>query len=126
VKRALVFGGTGMLGRAVAAHWRRRGAAVLALSHAQADVTDGGRLTEWAARFRPQLIVNCAAAMASARLVSTVTSAANGTHSPPSAATIVAVSSAEARLRSTASTLAPSRAKRRTVARPLPIPSPGL
>lgn len=61
MKRALVFGGTGMLGRAVAAHWRCRGAAVLALSHAQADVTDRGRLVEWAARFRPQLVVNCAA-----------------------------------------------------------------
>jgi dTDP-4-dehydrorhamnose reductase len=61
VKRALVFGGTGMLGRAVAAHWRRRGAAALALSHAQADVTDRGALAEWTDRFRPELVVNCAA-----------------------------------------------------------------
>ena len=41
-------------------------------------------------------------------------------------ATSAAVSSAEARSRSTASTLAPSCAKRSTVARPLPMPSPGL
>ena len=61
MKRALIFGGTGMLGRAVAAHWRRHGVAVLALSHGQADVTDRERLVEHAARFRPQLIVNCAA-----------------------------------------------------------------
>jgi hypothetical protein len=39
--------------------------------------------------------------------------------------TIAAVSSAEAIRLSTASTLAPSCAKRMTVARPLPMPSPG-
>lgn len=61
MKRALIFGGTGMLGRAVAAHWRRHGAAVLALSRAQADLTDRERLLEWAARFRPEVVVNCAA-----------------------------------------------------------------
>ena len=59
--RALIFGGTGMLGRAVAAHWRRRQQAVLALSRLQADVTDRRRLIEWVRSFRPQLIVNCAA-----------------------------------------------------------------
>lgn len=61
MKRALVFGGTGMLGRAVTAHWRRHGTAVLALSHAQADVADRRRLAEWTDRFRPELVVNCAA-----------------------------------------------------------------
>jgi len=59
--RALVLGGTGMLGKAVAAEWRRRGAAVLALSRAQADLSDCERLLYWADAFRPQLIVNCAA-----------------------------------------------------------------
>lgn len=61
MKRALVLGGTGMLGGAVAALWRRRGAAVLALSHVQADLTDRARLAFWAARFRPEVVVNCAA-----------------------------------------------------------------
>lgn len=59
--RALVFGGTGMLGRAVAAEWRRRGNAVLALSRLQADLRDTSRLVEWADSFRPRVIVNCAA-----------------------------------------------------------------
>jgi dTDP-4-dehydrorhamnose reductase len=61
MKRALVLGGTGMLGGAVAVHWRRCGTAVLALSRAQADLTDRARLLEWAARFRPEVVVNCAA-----------------------------------------------------------------
>ncbi len=59
--RALVFGGTGMLGRAVAAQWRRHGQAVLALSHSQADIRDRERLLGLAVAFRPRLIVNCAA-----------------------------------------------------------------
>ncbi len=50
-----------MLGRAVAAHWRLAGRAVLALPATQADVTDRERLLEWARRYRPELIVNCAA-----------------------------------------------------------------
>jgi len=59
--RALVLGGTGMLGRAVAAHWRRRQRAVLALGHRQADVTDLDSLVGWAEAFRPEIIINCAA-----------------------------------------------------------------
>jgi len=59
--RTLVFGGTGMLGRAVAALARRRGFACLALSHSQADVTDRERLLYWAKEFRPELVVNAAA-----------------------------------------------------------------
>lgn len=59
--RALVFGGTGMLGRAVAAEWRRKGQAVLALSRAQADICDGDRLLEWSELFQPSVIINCAA-----------------------------------------------------------------
>lgn len=61
MRRALVLGGTGMLGRAVATLWRRRGQAVLALSRAQADLGDPERLGYWAARFRPELVINCAA-----------------------------------------------------------------
>ena len=59
--RALVFGGTGMLGLAVAREWRRRGDAVLALSRSQADVTSREAVLAWARDFRPQAIVNCAA-----------------------------------------------------------------
>ncbi|HMB52816.1 MAG TPA: dTDP-4-dehydrorhamnose reductase [Thermoanaerobaculia bacterium] len=59
--RALVFGGTGMLGRAVVASARRRGLAALALSRAHGDVTDRDRVLYWAEEFRPTLIVNCAA-----------------------------------------------------------------
>ncbi len=50
-----------MLGRAVAAEWRRHGQAVLALSSGQADIRDRDRLIAHADFFRPQLIVNCAA-----------------------------------------------------------------
>lgn len=59
--RALVLGGTGMLGTAVAAEWRQRGVAVLALSRLQADLGDRSRLLYWVEAFRPELIVNCAA-----------------------------------------------------------------
>ncbi len=59
--RCLVFGGTGMLGQAVVAEARSRGWAALGLSRGQADVTDRERLLYWAAAFRPEVIVNCAA-----------------------------------------------------------------
>jgi dTDP-4-dehydrorhamnose reductase len=59
--RTLIFGGTGMLGRAVTAAARRRGWPALALSHRQADVEDEARLDYWLAAFRPQVAINCAA-----------------------------------------------------------------
>ena len=59
--RALILGGTGMLGRALVAEARRRGQPALALSHAQADVTDPGRLRYWMEGFRPELVINAAA-----------------------------------------------------------------
>ena len=59
--RALIFGGTGMLGTAVTSWWRHRGQPALALSRSQADITDRARLIEYVEAFRPQLIVNCAA-----------------------------------------------------------------
>ena len=59
--RCLVLGGTGMLGRAVVAAARARGWAALGLSHAQADLTDRDGLLGWAERFRPEVVVNCAA-----------------------------------------------------------------
>lgn len=50
-----------MLGQAVRREGRQRGAAVLALSRAQADITDRARLREWCERFQPELVINCAA-----------------------------------------------------------------
>src|SRR6516165_6560385 len=55
-----------------------------------------------------------------------VTSALNAAAVPPLAAIMSTVSWAEIRSRSTHSTFAPSRAKVSAVARPLPMPSPGL
>src|SRR5262249_44881340 len=66
-----------------------------------------------------------AASTIAASVASLVTSASNATHSPPDCRAMATVSSAEDGLLSTASTLAPSCAKRSTVARPLPMPSPG-
>lgn len=59
--RALIFGGTGMLGSAVAHEARQRRCAALALSHGQADVADRERLLYWAKAFRPEVVINCAA-----------------------------------------------------------------
>jgi dTDP-4-dehydrorhamnose reductase len=59
--RCLVFGGTGMLGRAVVAEARSRGWAALGLAHSQADLTDRARLLGWADDFRPDAVINCAA-----------------------------------------------------------------
>ncbi|HEY4575618.1 MAG TPA: sugar nucleotide-binding protein, partial [Thermoanaerobaculia bacterium] len=59
--RCLVLGGTGMLGRAVVAAARSRGWAALGLSHAQGDLDCRDALLGWAERFRPEVVVNCAA-----------------------------------------------------------------
>jgi dTDP-4-dehydrorhamnose reductase len=59
--RALIFGGTGMLGQAVTRAARGRGWPALALSHAQADVADAAAVEHWARTFAPQLVFNCAA-----------------------------------------------------------------
>src|SRR3569832_1117206 len=77
---------------------------------------------------RPQRL--SASSTIALRSRSLVTSASNATAMPPvfslSASIRPAVSFAEARLRSTHNTFAPSRAKVSAVARPLPMPSPGL
>lgn len=59
--RSLIFGGRGMLGRAVVGEARRRGWPALALAHAQADVTDVGAVSAWVREFAPQVVFNCAA-----------------------------------------------------------------
>jgi dTDP-4-dehydrorhamnose reductase len=59
--RCLVFGGEGLLGRALAREARRRGDAVLALPQEVADIERPGELLAWAGEFRPTAIVNAAA-----------------------------------------------------------------
>ena len=59
--RTLVFGGTGIVGRALVREGRSRGWPVLGLSHGQGEITDPRRIDEVCAAFRPELIVNCAA-----------------------------------------------------------------
>lgn len=61
MKRALVLGGHGMLGRSVTELWRRRGQAVLALDLPVARLEDLPGLISWADAFHPQLVINCAA-----------------------------------------------------------------
>src|SRR5215831_1703123 len=73
---------------------------------------------------RPQRLIASAAIASICALL--VTSAPKTAAVPPFAAIMSTVSSAEARLRSTHRTAAPSRAKVSAVARPLPMPSPGL
>src|SRR3981189_320226 len=68
----------------------------------------------------------CASATMALSSVCLVTSALNATAVPPLAPIMSTVSWADSILRSTHMTLAPSRAKVRAVARPLPMPSPGL
>jgi dTDP-4-dehydrorhamnose reductase len=59
--RSLIFGGRGMLGRAVAAEAGRRGWPALTLGHAEADVTDAGVVAAHVREFAPQVVFNCAA-----------------------------------------------------------------
>jgi dTDP-4-dehydrorhamnose reductase len=59
--RALIFGGTGMLGRALVREARGRGWPVLALSHQQADITLPATVGHWLRSFTPQVVLNCAA-----------------------------------------------------------------
>lgn len=59
--RTLVFGGTGIVGRALVREARRRGWAAFGPSHGQAEITDAARVESAVRSFRPQLIVNCAA-----------------------------------------------------------------
>jgi dTDP-4-dehydrorhamnose reductase len=59
--RALIFGGRGMLGRAVAEEAGRRDWPATALSHADADVTDAAAVAGRVRDFAPQVVFNCAA-----------------------------------------------------------------
>src|SRR6478736_5183127 len=57
--RLLVLGSGGMLGRAVAADARRLGHDVVALTHADLDVTDAGHVTRVVTAAEPRAVVNC-------------------------------------------------------------------
>lgn len=59
--RSLIFGGGGMLGRALVAEARGRDWPVLALAHAQADITDRQAVERWVRCFAPRAVFNCAA-----------------------------------------------------------------
>jgi dTDP-4-dehydrorhamnose reductase len=59
--RLAVTGARGMLGQAVVAAARERGHDVIALTRAQADVTDAPALRAALARTTPHAVVNCAA-----------------------------------------------------------------
>ncbi|MCP4662620.1 MAG: dTDP-4-dehydrorhamnose reductase [bacterium] len=59
--RALVFGGRGMLARAVVAEWRARGEEILAPPEEESDIRSREALVGWAERFRPRAVINCAA-----------------------------------------------------------------
>ncbi len=59
--RILIFGGTGLLGRALAREGRRRNLPVLALSRAEADIRRADVVADFARGFRPEVVINCAA-----------------------------------------------------------------
>ncbi len=59
--RALIFGGTGMLGQSLVREGRHRGWPSLGLSKAQADITREASLRPFFESFRPSIVFNCAA-----------------------------------------------------------------
>jgi dTDP-4-dehydrorhamnose reductase len=58
--RLLVLGSGGMLGRGVAGHAAHLGHDVVALDHADLDVTDAGNVARIVGAIEPRAIVNCA------------------------------------------------------------------
>ena len=59
--RTLVFGGGGIVGRAMRAEAERRGWAVEGLAHGEVDVADATAVARAVAQRSPELVVNCAA-----------------------------------------------------------------
>jgi dTDP-4-dehydrorhamnose reductase len=60
VKRWLVIGGAGMLGRELTGLLDATGAGVISLGHAELDVTDAGAVDTAVQEQRPAVVVNCA------------------------------------------------------------------
>ncbi len=61
MSRWLVTGARGMLGRDLVSLLERRGEAVTGLSRSDLDITDAGAVRDALARWRPAVVVNCAA-----------------------------------------------------------------
>jgi len=59
--RILVTGARGMLGTDVAAECQRRGHKVIALGHAELDITSGSAVKEALEVHHPAVVINCAA-----------------------------------------------------------------
>lgn len=59
--RTLVFGGGGIVGRAMLAEAGRRGWSARGLRHDEADIEDESSVAAAIERFAPELVVNCAA-----------------------------------------------------------------
>ena len=59
--KLLVTGGTGFLGRRVAAHFVALGWQVLSPSHGELDITDGAALRAWLLENRPEAVIHTAA-----------------------------------------------------------------
>ena len=59
--KLLVTGGTGFLGRRVAAHFVALGWQVLSPSHGELDITDGAALRDWILENRPEAVIHTAA-----------------------------------------------------------------
>jgi len=59
--RALITGGGGLVGRAVAQHWSRAGDQIISLDHAALDISDEQAVRTIIDREHPEVLVNCAA-----------------------------------------------------------------
>jgi dTDP-4-dehydrorhamnose reductase len=59
--RVLITGAGGLLGRAVAEHWKRSGDQIIGLDHGSLDIADETEVSAAVERERPEVLVNCAA-----------------------------------------------------------------
>lgn len=59
--KLLITGGSGFLGRRVAAHFEKLGWQVLAPRHGELDITDAAGVAAWFREYRPQAVIHTAA-----------------------------------------------------------------